>query len=457
MGQSDIHRLSEAIVCPVLKIVLKLPALRNLNSVERDNFPGIDLGDPVAGVGIQVTARADAPKIRSTIKKCISHGLHQTYPHLRFFVLTKKQSTYRLNVKPDLSGKLRFDPRVDILDYTDVLKVLAKLPTADLSAVEEVLEADLGIRSAPSIRSSWTSTEEHGWLNLLPITFPSRLYLGEVIPEARPRSRSRHRNPRHLARKYLSDNRLTFSSDWSIYDGQVITFHDLRQRDLPLSRLVDPGTVTDFATEEYHSVDNNYRHAFKHLLRLCMQQMLYRRGVFWQHKVGLFCFGPPDDGRMKRYESWGDKKTATRLVFKRVPKRDAPEEIYHCKHFAFRATFHVLSSTWYVSIRPEWFFSYNGYHRWFHGAERVDYLKRREKNQTVFNHVKFLAHFLGGGTHPDLFRTLPTYPFLTFGPLASVAGLPQLDDNLWRSAEVGPIHATLVDPKGVIPLELEGW
>lgn len=50
MGQTDLHRLSETIVCPILRIILELPDLRNLNAVERENFPGIDLGDSRAGV-----------------------------------------------------------------------------------------------------------------------------------------------------------------------------------------------------------------------------------------------------------------------------------------------------------------------------------------------------------------------------------------------------------------------
>ena len=139
MGQTDIHRLSETIVCPVLKIILDLPALRNLNSAERDNFPGIDLGDPTVGVGIQVTARADASKIRSTIRTCIRNRVHHTYPHLRFFVLTEKQIAYRLDFKDELDGKLRFDPQVDVLDYTDVLRAASKLGVAELSAVDEAL------------------------------------------------------------------------------------------------------------------------------------------------------------------------------------------------------------------------------------------------------------------------------------------------------------------------------
>ena len=299
---------------------------------------------------------------------------------------------------------------------------------------------------------STVSVDGPGWLNLLPITFPPRLYLGQTIPEVRPNRGSRNRNPRHWARKYLVDRGLRFSSDWTIYDGQVVTFHDLHQQGLPLAQLVDIGTVTDLATGEYHDIDANYRRAFKTLLRLCLQQLLYKRGVFWQHRAGLFCFAPTDDGARERNESWTDRKNATRVVFKRVPKRDAPDDIYYCKHLAFRAAFHVFDSIWYVSIKPEWFFSSDGYRRWFWGAEKIDYLKRVEKNQTVFNHVKFLSYFLR--RQPDLFSEVPVYPFLTFRPMESLRGLPEVDDNAWRSDETEVTRAKLGDPDGGLPLEL---
>ena len=455
MGQTDIHRLSEIIVYPVLKIALKLPALRNLNAQERQNFPGIDLGDPQAGVGIQVTASADASKIRDTIKKCIRHGVYKMYPHLRFFVLTEKQNSYRLNLESDLEGKLKFDPRVHVLDYTDVLRIVSTLGAPESSAVAQALEADLGLRSPSQVPGVEVSGQEAGWLNFLPVTFPSRMYLGELIPEARPKGRHRNRDLRGYARRYLRDQQLRFKSDWTVYDGQVITFHDLDQRELPLAQLVDAGTVTELATEEYYEINDNYRRAFKSLLRFCLQQLLYHRGVFWQHKERLFCFGPPDDGSMKRYESWADKKNATREVFKRVPKRDAPDDIYYCKHLAFRAAFHVVDSRWYTSVKPEWFFSFDGYRRWPWGAKKIDFLKRKEKNQAVFNHVKFLAFFLRWQQPLDLFRELPVYPFLTFGQLESLPGLPQLNDDVWRSHEAEATRSKLLDPEGVIPLELE--
>ena len=300
MGQTDIHRLSETVICPVLKIILRLPALRNLNSEERQNFPGIDLGDSVVGVGIQVTARADARKIRNTIQTCIRNRVYQKYPHLRFFVLTEKQSAYRLDFKDELPGKLRFDPHVDILDYTDVLRTASTLEVAELSAIDETLEANLRLHWPLSTPSSAVSADQPGWLNLLPVTFPSRLYLGQTIPEVRPKKGPWNRNPRYLARKYLVDRELKFSSDWNVYDGQVVTFHDLHQPDLPLSQLVDTGTVTDLAPEEYYGIDANYRRAFKALLRYCLQQMLYKRRVFWQHQARVFYFGPIYDGAKER-------------------------------------------------------------------------------------------------------------------------------------------------------------
>ena len=105
-----------------------------------------------------------------------------------------------------------------------------------------------------------------------------------------------------------------------------------------------------------------------------------------------------------------------------------------------------------MSIKPEWFFSYNGYRPSFYGAKRIDYLKRIEKNQTVFNHVKFLSYFLL--RPPDLYSEVPVYPFLTFMPLASLRGLPTLDDNAWRSGETEETRARLVDPDGTLPLML---
>ena len=455
MGQTDVHRLSETVICPILKIALHLPALRNLNSTQRANFPGIDLGDPVKGIGIQVTARADASKIRRTIRKCIRNRVYETYPQLRFFVLTRKQSEYRLNVQDQLSGKLKFDPQSDVLDYTDVLKTLSTLHAAELSALEEALEADLGLRTASPMPDDWASApEEEAWLNLLPISFPARLYLGHTIPSAQPRKGARNRNPRHWARRFLADRGLKFSSDWITYDGQVVTFHDLRRRDLPLTRLIDPGTVTALETDEYHEIDPNYRRAFKTLLRFCLQQMLYKRGVFWQSQARLFCFGPTQAEAKGRAESWVDRREATREVFKRVPKRDAPAETYHCKHLAFRPSFHLYDSVWYLSVKPDWFFSFDGYRPWHWGADQIEFLKRLEKNQTAFNHVKFISYFLQ--RQPDLFGQVPAYPFLRFKPLASLSGLPQLNDNAWRSAEGELTRKKLEDPDGVLPLDLEG-
>lgn len=452
LGQTDVHRLAETVVCPILKITLRLPALRNLNSTERVNFPGIDLGDASKGVGIQVTARADASKLRRTIKTCIRHGVHNTYPHLLFFVLTEKQTAYRLDIAADLDGKITFDPPHDILDYTDVLKVVSTLDQDELAAVDEALEADLGIHAVPPMQRLAASPADPAWLNLLPINFPSRLYLADTIPAARARKGRRYRNPRFWAREYLAKQGLKFSVDWTVYERQIVTFHDLRRRDLPLAQLIDVGTVTDLSTAEYHAIDANYRRAFKTLLRFCLQQLLYKRNVFWQHRVGLFCFGPTSNGVTRRNESWADKRDATREVFKRVPKRDAPEETYHCKHLAFRPSFHVFDSRWYLSIKPDWFFSVDGYRPWHWGTERIERLKRLEKNQTTFNHVKFISHFLR--RQPDLFGQVPSYRFLTFEPPASLQGLPELNDRAWRSDESDGTQAKLEDPDGALPLDL---
>lgn len=186
MGQTDIHRLCETVICPILGIVLDLPDLRNLNS-EDPCFPGIDLGDPIAKVGIQVTARADVSKIRDTIATCIRNSVDNTYPHLRFFVLTEKQKSYRKNFEADLKGKLTFDPKSDILDYKDILKIVSTLRGQKLMDVDRILREDFDFGPTPSEPRAVVIGNCPGWLNLIPIQFPPRLYLGDLIQELRAR------------------------------------------------------------------------------------------------------------------------------------------------------------------------------------------------------------------------------------------------------------------------------
>jgi len=73
-GLTDLAKLAEGPYLHVLREILALPNLRNLNATERTYFPAIDLADDVARVAIQVTATAGLPKVKETLKTFFAHS-----------------------------------------------------------------------------------------------------------------------------------------------------------------------------------------------------------------------------------------------------------------------------------------------------------------------------------------------------------------------------------------------
>ena len=116
-------------------------------------------------------------------------------------------------------------------------------------------------------------------------------------------------------------------------------------------------------------------------------------------------------------------------------KRDEPEKIFYCKHLAFQTQFHQLGDQWFLGIKPEWFFSYDGYKRSYYATEKIIYLKKKERNKQVFDHLRAIAYLIKYDKPSDLFVQSYRYPFLSFGNLVSLDGAPRLDDKEWLSGE----------------------
>ncbi|HHW2311268.1 TPA: SMEK domain-containing protein, partial [Pseudomonas aeruginosa] len=85
MGQFDAHKISENLMCGLLRELCGWTDLRNLNR-EQANFPGIDLADDTRRVAVQVTATADIGKVKYTLEQFLSRDLHQRYDRLIVYV-----------------------------------------------------------------------------------------------------------------------------------------------------------------------------------------------------------------------------------------------------------------------------------------------------------------------------------------------------------------------------------
>lgn len=313
------------------------------------------------------------------------------------------------------------------------------------------------------LNSHYGQNTETVYLNLLELFFPIKLYISDLTVK-REKVIEKSKNyklklkkdapVRDVARAALEQAGLAFGVDWVCHEGKIVTFRDLRDDCLPLSAIVDPKTTTPLDSQEFYQINSNYENVFKSLLGRSLQQKLYHQDVIWQLTAKLFIFAEVGGAAIRKEEWYGEKKSS-RTVYERVMKNNKPNEILHCKHFAFRTQYRRLGQDWYLTIVPDWFFSFDGYKRSFYAKDNLDWLKRHENDKSVYNHLRFITAFLKTEKPLDLFAKRHHYPFLSFGELITFDNAPPLNDDSWNPKTPKNSSANTDDlEQMVLPLEL---
>ena len=448
----DTNLISENVALPILAKLFDCPNLINANHEGNRNFPGIDLIDKEKRIAFQVTATPTLDKIKTTIKTVLKHSLQYSFDQLYIYVISKKQGTYSTNAVNDLiQGKFNFDPQKHVIDFSDLLEICSQKDIYDQQFILERLEDQFGNQNIlPRGLSKQTQAAEEIASNLLEIDFPEYLYVADldidkkaVTEEGKKQNLfnyKRHLQPREIARVALELKSLRFASDWVCYENKVFTFHDLEQDDCPLREIIDIGTIVPLHSYEIYDVSDSYEAIFKDLLNVTLKQELYHRGVQWQNSEKLYFF--TDDKKspdsMERKEEWIGKKKDSRVVFKTILKSEkskAPGEVLHHKHFAFGIKFIRVGDSWYVALRPDWFFSSNGYKPSYFNYDQVTKQKKLEKNIAIYNHVRFITYFLKNQGTGDLFSQNNHHKFLKYGDLVIFEADYPLNDNVWLNHE----------------------
>jgi hypothetical protein len=443
MGHFDINKICENVVLGLFRELFGFAELRNLNEEEKQNFPGIDLADDNARVAIQVTSERSLDKVKDTLQKVVNHKLYTMYDRVIIYVLTNKQQSYSSTAIDKICGKkLSFSVRSDILDHKDVASKAATAVPKQLKAATEILLAyNRGVEIGLADQDFDPPVEPAEVLgtNLIEFYFPATLYIAELLPEVlQTRSGQKVKNHRKGVKEYTRKERQPVPSDFEASGAKLITFHDLENGNCPFRYLIDEGTVEAFNPREFYEIDEDHERVFKSLLRFTLQQKLFKQDVMWQHEERMFIFLPSKDGQRKRSETWTGQKSASRMVFERKFKRDKPDEILSTRHLAFSADFLQLDDRWFISLTPDWFFSYgDDYRRSFYGDKLLSGLKRMEKNRSVYNQFRFLASWLEEIDKEDLFsESMVDTPSLSFAAPLRLLGGRALDEKLWEPLRV---------------------
>ena len=142
MDLYDINKICENILCDVFKEIYGFKSLRNLNSEEKKNFPGIDLADDEARVAIQVTSEKTLDKIKNSLTTFIKHNLQEKYDRVIFYILMEKQRSYKqTSIDKVTNGEIEFNVSRDILDKTDLASMAAEAEPQNLHRAVKILVA----------------------------------------------------------------------------------------------------------------------------------------------------------------------------------------------------------------------------------------------------------------------------------------------------------------------------
>ena len=451
-GHFDINRVCEDVVCGLFRELHNFENIRNLNSKEKQNFPGLDLADDNKRVAIQVTSSNSLKRIKNTLKTITDRNLHEKYDRIIFYILTEKQKSYsKKEITRICKDCINFDVHTDILDYKDICKVASTvIPSKLESALSLLLNYTRGT-DCNFTKENFDPPKGSEMLgtNLIEISFPSKLFIAKICTEVFKGKRKRKDlNQRTSVKEFSRRSGILIPSAFEANSGCLITFYNLDASNCPFSHLVDMGTVESYSPSEYYEINEDHERVFKSLLRFLLQEKLYKQDVMWQHNERKFIFLPRHEQQNKRMEQWIGKKRSSRMVFQRKFNINDRDKILSTRHFAFEVDFLILNDRWYAAITPDWFFSYGkGYQRWFYGNKLLSGLKRMENNRAVYNQFRFLASWLKNIDEKDLFSEkvsdVPKIKFLFPLDLKPKDGRV-LDESLWEPSHKLP-EGTLLE------------
>lgn len=439
MGQFDAHKISENLMCGLLRELCGWTDLRNLNR-EQANFPGIDLADDTRRVAVQVTATADIGKLKYTLEQFLSRDLHQRYDRLIVYVLTAKQGSYsQAAIDAVCESKYTFSANTDIWDYKDLCTQAANAEPHKLQAAINHLKAYLRgvpIGLADEDIDPPKSPSEKITTNLVAIDFPDSLYIAQLNRDlVEHHGKRRAGRWRDTIREFNQDMQRRTPSTYVVHSDTLITFFDLTNRNNPYQHLIEPGTAEEHRSQDFWMVDEDHERVFKSLLRFSLQHRLFRERVQWENDEKEFVFLPREDGDNQREEVWQGEKKAKRTVFARQFHKKDPTKIYIQKHLSFSVDFLRFNDNWFMSITPSWFFSYGtNFRKSGHSHNNLSWIKRQENNQQVMNHFRFIAAWLSSIDEVDLFSDeKPRDSFISVEQIISLGGAPLLDESKWAA------------------------
>jgi hypothetical protein len=432
-SQFDINDHSEYLLIPLLNSVFDY-RLSNANRIKK-NFPAVDLIDDGNGIAFQISSTVSSKKIKDTLEKFTQYDLHKKYDTLYILFLT----THKVQVSLEgldaiIGGKLVFDA-TNLLNLSDLAGKIKELSISKIEQIESLLTEEFReekvsrrIREADK-----TSKKKEPYIaNIIPVEFPSVLYIADLgIGKADYRKLIKKRRipERDIIKKAI--NELTpdhYCEDWVCSSDQIISFRDLSS-DPCLSQLVDQGTITPLSIEEYCSSESKIL-IFKSLLGFTFRERSKDFGFEWYQKEKLYRVKSPKLAKETKVTWTMDQKAQPRAVIKEIWNKEKTH-IVCFRHLAFFLSVHVYNNIWYLSFKPTYSFTSDGYRKSRFSKYYASGKKKEDDNESVYHDFRFILWTLRKMEDSGLFRKETPYEFKLKELFMFESDYP-IDESIWN-------------------------
>jgi Domain of unknown function (DUF4062) len=314
-------------------------------------------------------------------------------------------------------------------------------------------------------QSEFFHRTEPVYSNLVKITFPPYLYraklkINKKLVKAfnKERGRKFYKPSLHdYAVSALYMNNISFPHDWIVSGKSLLTFHNLKDSAIPLTKIIDKESVEELACDELYDQSADSMSVFKYLLKKCWETKLHKLKIKWIKDDGVFAFIPIQKDDLERWQprsiEWSKTvKKATRKVVDIKLNLKNKEEVFNMRCLAFSSRFEQLANHWYIAIKPEWVFLWPDLRVSRYAFKNIQWLKKTERNMHVFNHFNFILRYLQPSATESLFTEFSDYPFIRLGHIEKFDFAPTVPDTTWVNLEEQGGQKKLIDGDGDIEL-----
>jgi len=314
-------------------------------------------------------------------------------------------------------------------------------------------------------QSEFFNNTELVYSNLVKINFPNYIYIADLNIDKKEISKFNKQRKRSFKKPTLHDyavsalfmKDISFPHDWIVWNKKILTFHNLQDSALPLTKIIDLGTVEKLFCYEFYSTSLDELAMFKYLLKKCLEAKLHKLKIKWIKEEKLFAFIPIqkdlNNQWMSRSVEWTKTvKKATRKVVDIKNNLKNKAEVFNIKCLGFRTHFEEIETQFFLSIKPEYIFLWNNLNVCNLGFKNIQWLKKKDRNMHVFNHYNFILRYLQPSTSDYLFDEYKDYPFLSTGQIEKFDFAPVIPDNAWVNLEEQGVQKKLNDENGNVDL-----